>query len=193
MEPIIDASRLKAGVLQTTSRLAANPTGGRIRPYVDTRLIRDVAVEARWEQFGKSFELRSDEPSGRGGGGTAPTSIRYFLSGIAFCLQVWYAKGAALVGCELESLTLRVEASFDMRVEYKLPATSEHDYLLASAVVGSPSDAAMVLAMADEAHERCPLSSLVQRSLPVYRRLTHNGELILDTLPADLAAELPGA
>jgi hypothetical protein len=180
---IIDADRLRAGVLQTTASLEANPTGGRIRPYVDARLVKDVSVALRWEQFGRTFELHSDEPGGRGGQGTAPTAIRYFLSGIASCLQVWFAKGAALTGCEVHGLTLRLEASLDMRVEYGLEPSGSAEYLLSHAVVESPSPDELVLAMAHEAHGRCPLWNLVIRGVPGYRRLERDGRLLLDTMP----------
>jgi hypothetical protein len=188
-ESLIDGPRLKAGVLQTTERLRAHPEKGLIRPYVDTRLIRDVSVEARWEQFGREFSLRSDEPAGRGGQGSGPTAIRYFLSGIAFCLQVWYAKGAALAGCELESVEVRLEASLDMRGEYGLPGSGVQQYLVARASIVSPSPTTMVMEVADEAHRRCPLWHLLVASIPGYRQLLHNGILVVDTVPTDAERE----
>ena len=112
---LIDAARLRAVVERTTESLRQNPGGGIIRPFVDSRLLSNVAAEAEWEQAGRSFSVRSDEPAGRGGNGENPTAIRYFLSGIAFCLQVWYAKAAALLDCELEDVHIRVEAALDMR------------------------------------------------------------------------------
>jgi uncharacterized OsmC-like protein len=181
-DALIDAQRLKLGVVQTTARLEANPDGGIIRPSVQTNLVRDVSVEARFEQHGREFVFRSDEPTGRGGHAAGPTAIRYFLSGIAFCLQVWYAKGAALVGCELNGLTLELEAILDMRREYALAPTGVPEQLIAHISVDSPSPAAVVLAMVDEAHRRCPLSNLVAPSLPLEARVHHNGELIRDTL-----------
>jgi hypothetical protein len=184
---IIDADRLRAGVLQTTARLEANPAGGRIRPSVESRLVQDVSVELHWEQFGHAFSIRSDEPSGRGGGGSAPTAIRYFLSGIASCLQVWYAKSAALVGCELRGCELRVEAVLDMRVEYGLAAGDQPEFLLVRASVDSPSPEPIVLAMAEEAHHRCPLWNLVLRGTPGYRQVELGGRLIFDSLPPELA------
>ena len=183
IERLVDVERLRAGVLQTTGRLEANPDGGLIRPFVEARLIRDVSVELRWEQFGKDFTLRSDEPTGRGGQGTGPTAIRYFLSGIASCLQVWFAKSAALTGCELTRSTLRLEAALDMRVEYGLAPGGGPEYLLSRAVIESSSSDDLVLAMADEAHRRCPLWNLVTRGMPGYRQVEHDGRLILDTLP----------
>jgi uncharacterized OsmC-like protein len=182
-DALIDAQRLKLGVLQTTARLETNPDGGIIRPSVETHLVRDVSVEARFEQHGREFVFRSDEPTGRGGHAAGPTAIRYFLSGIAFCLQVWYAKGAALVGCELNGLTLELETILDMRREYALPPTGVPERLIAQIVADSPSPPALVGAMVDEAHRRCPLSNLVAVSLPLYVRLEHNGVVIRDTVP----------
>ena len=181
---LIDAAQLAATVHGTTARLEANPAGGIIRPWVEATLVRDVEVEIAWEQFGRSFSLRSDEPGGRGGGGSAPTAIRYFLTGIASCLQVWFAKGAALTGCELISVTLRVEAALDMRIEYGLSPSGIPEHILAVATVESPSNEGQVIAMADEAFRRCPLWNLVVRGLPGYRQVVHNGRLIVDTLPA---------
>ncbi len=180
-DALIDTERLRANVEQITAQLRANPAGGLIKPRVSTRLIRDVSAEATWTQFGREFSLRNDEASGRAGGGDAPTAIRYFLSGIAFCLQVWYAKGAALVGCEVEDIRLDLEATFDMRVEYRLSRDEAvHERLLVEAWVISPSPRRTVIALAEEAHARCPLSTLVGRAIPIHRRLHHNGELVFE-------------
>src|SRR5215218_10862281 len=73
-DALIDAQRLKLGVLQTTARLETNPDGGIIRPSVETHLVRDVSVEARFEQHGREFVFRSDEPTGRGGHAAGPTA-----------------------------------------------------------------------------------------------------------------------
>ncbi len=182
-ERLIDPDHLRTGVLETRQRLEANPPGGMIRPSVDSRLVGGVSVETRWEQFGRQFVLTSDEPAGRGGSATAPTAIRYFLTGIASCLGVWFAKGAALSGCELRGLSLRLEAALDMRREYDLAPTGAQEQLVAEADVDSPSPEAVVLTMADEAFRRCPLWNLVGRGVPVHRRIRHNGQLVFDTLP----------
>ena len=178
--PLIDRDMLRRTVEDTTEKLRGNPTGGIIRPYVETRLLRNVSAEARWEQSGRAFSVRSDEAPGRGGAGEHPTAIRYFLSGISFCLAVWYAKAAALADVQLDSFELRVEGAIDMRVEYRLPPAPGPEFLLATARISSPASDAAVRAVAEEAHRRCPLANLVARSVPLYVRLFHNGALILD-------------
>ena len=181
--PLIDVDKLRDSVERTATRLASYPGGGLIRPRVSTRLLRDVTAEARFDQYGRTFSFRNDEPPGRGGAGVEPTSIRYFLSGIAFCLQVWIAKGAALVGCDLRDAALDIEGRLDMRGEYDLEPTGVAQYLIADLRVVSPSGSESVLAMADEAFRRCPLAQLV--ALPIYQRVAHNGQVIRDTLPGE--------
>jgi len=148
-----------------------------------------VSAEASWEQSGRTFTVRSDEAPGRGGGGEHPTAIRYFLSGIAFCLQVWYAKAAALADVPLDDVRLRVEAALDMRIEYGLDPAPSPQFLLVTARVESPAGADDVPAIAEQAHARCPLSNLVGRAVPTYLRLFHGSSLILDTLPPELTAD----
>jgi organic hydroperoxide reductase OsmC/OhrA len=182
--PLIDRELLRETVVVTTEKLRGNPQGGIIRPYVETRLIHNVSAEASWEQSGREFSVRSDEAPGRGGNGEHPTAIRYFLSGISFCLAVWYAKAAALADVELGSFELRLEAAIDMRVEYGLPPAPGPEFFLATARVSSPASAAEIRSIAEEAHRRCPLANLVARSVPVYVRVIHDGAVVVDTAPA---------
>ena len=179
-QPLIDREMLRETVVVTTEKLRANPTGGIIRPYVETRLVHNVSAEASWEQSGRAFSVRSDEAPGRGGAGEHPTAIRYFLSGISFCLAVWYAKAAALADVELETFEMRLEGAIDMRVEYGLPPAPGPEYLLATTRITSPAATQAVVEVAKEAHRRCPLGNLVAKSVPVYLRLYHNSELVLD-------------
>ena len=185
-ERLIDPERMRDSVEHTAERLAEFTRGGVIRPRVTTRIVHDVSAEATFEQYGRTFTFFSDEPSGRGGTASAPTSIRYFLTSIGFCLDVWLAKGAALVGCEVGSIALAIEARLDMRVEYDLEPSGEPEYLVADLRVSSPSPPECVLAMADEAFRRCPLVHAIR--LPIYQRVTHDDRIIRDDVPRDAAS-----
>lgn len=182
-EPLIDPERLRDSIERTAGRLSEFTRGGVIRPRVSTRIVHDVSAEATFEQYGRTFTFASDEPAGRGGTGSAPTSIRYFLSAIGFCLDVWLAKGAAVVDCEIRDVALMIEARLDMRIEYDLEPSGAPQYLLADVRVSSPSPSDRVLAMADEAFRRCPLVHAIR--LPVYQRVTHDGRVIRDELPSE--------
>jgi organic hydroperoxide reductase OsmC/OhrA len=186
-DPLIDQPMLRDVVLRTTEKLRNNPTGGVIRPSVDSRLIRNVSAEAWWEQSGTVFRVQSDEAPGRGGRGEHPTAIRYFLAGISFCLQVWYAKAAALAGVVLDDVQLNLEMAIDMRVEYGLPPAPGPEHLIATTRIRSSASTDEVRGVAEEAHARCPLAQLVGRSVPIYVRVVHNGDVLLDQVPQELS------
>ena len=183
----IDQKKLRSNVEETAEALAADPSVGHVRPYVKTKLVADVQAVSDFVQYGKEFSFRCDESDDRAGRGEAPSPLRYFLSSIAFCLQVWYAKGAALVGVELDDLEIDLRTYMDMRGEHKVGDAPPHpQWIIIEASVTSPSDPEHVLAMVDEANDRCPVSTLVAKAIPMYERIELNGSMIRNTIPADL-------
>lgn len=182
----VDAGGLWRTLDETVRCLRSDPAAGLIRPRVSSRLVAGVIAESRFTQYGREFSFRSDEAAERGGTGTAPSPLRYFLSGLAFCQIVWYAKGSALVGCILESVEIDVETFLDMRGEHRIGDVPAYpQWLLLEARIGSPSPADRVLTMVEEANARCPVFNLVRRAVPIYERITHNGCLLRDTAPRE--------
>ena len=117
-------------------------------------------------------------------GFVAPRPLRYWLSSLAFCQQVWYAKGAAIVGCEVVALEINVETFMDMRGEHLIDEIPTHpQWFLVTALVDSPSPSKDVEAMAEEANSRCPVYGLLSRAVPIYNRLLHNGVVLKDAIP----------
>ena len=183
----IDIDKLAANVTDTTALLRSDPTAGHVRPNVRTRLIADVQAQSDFVQYGKEFSFRCDESDDRAGKGEAPSPLRYFLSGLAFCQQVWYAKGAALVGIEIEELELDVRTYMDMRGEHLIDdIPSNPQWMVIEARVTSPGSGDQVLAMVDEANARCPVYGLVSKAIPVHERIVHNGVVVRDTIPEGL-------
>jgi uncharacterized OsmC-like protein len=181
---IIDSELLKENLDGLADRLAGDPASGFVTPRVSTTLLEDVRAVSRFTQYGKDFEFRCDESEGRGGRGEAPSPLRYLLTSLAFCQQVWYAKGAAIVGCEVEALDIDVETFMDMRGEHLVAGLPVHpQWFLVTATVTSPSSAEVVEAMAMEANRRCPVYGLLRGAVPIYNRLVHNGEILTDARP----------
>jgi uncharacterized OsmC-like protein len=185
--PLVDRDKLRANYEELVSRLSSDATSGIVRPSVQTRLLADVTVESTFTQYDQPFRFVSDEAVIRGGREEGPSPMRYFLSGLAFCLQGWYAKGSALEDCELEALELELRTYMDMRGEHAFPDVPPHpQWIVAEARVTSPSPADRVLAMIDWGNERCPLGSLVRRAIPIHVRVVHNGAIIRDEAPPGL-------
>jgi len=183
----VNLDKLATNVGDTTELLLSDPTAGHVRPRVQTRLIDDVHARSDFVQYDKEFSFTCDESIGRAGGGMAPSPLRYFLSGLAFCQQVWYAKGAALARCEIEDLEIDVLTYMDMRGEHLINEVPPNpQWIVIEARVTSPSGSDAVTDMVDEADARCPVYNLVIRAIPVYERIHHNGTIIRDTVPTDL-------
>ncbi len=187
MAALIDRTTLRTSYEELAARLRDDASGSIVRPYVETRLVRDVTVESSFTQYDRPFSFTADEALHRGGHEDGPSPMRYFLSGIAFCQQGWYAKGAALVGCELQSLELDVRTYMDMRGEHGFEGVPPNpQWLLFDIRVASDASADDILAMVDWGDARCPLGVLARKAVPVYERVALNGTTIRDTTPADL-------
>jgi len=190
---IIDIALLKGNLDGLAESLARDPSSGFVTPRVATTLVEDVRAVSVFTQYDSQFEFRCDESEGRGGRGEAPSPLRYLLSSLAFCQQVWYAKGAAIVGCDVEALEINVETFMDMRGEHLVDEIPTHpQWFLVAAHVDSPSSADCVRAMAAEANRRCPVYGLLSRAVPIYTRLVHNGVVLEDQIPPPGPSDLSG-
>lgn len=182
----VDRARLLTNLTETVDRLGSDPSAGLVRPEVTTRLVSNLTAESVFTQYGKQFTFRCDEATSRAGDDSAPSPLRYFLSGLAFCQQVWYAKASAVVGVDLDDLTISVHAFMDMRGEHRMGDVPPHPQWIAiQADVATLADPGRVLEVVDEANARCPLYSLVAGAVPVYERIRHSGAVIRDTIPPE--------
>ena len=181
---LIDDALLRDKHEAVVARLADDPTFGLMRPMVEATLIEDVSVSSRFVQYDREFTFLSDEAAIRGGKETGPSPMRYFLSGIAFCSLGWWAKGAALQGVDLGSLSVVLRTFLDMRGEHgfaDVPAAPQ--WLVAEVTTSGGADPAAVLSVIDWGLASCPLANLVVRAMPVHVKVTHDGDVIRDDIP----------
>jgi uncharacterized OsmC-like protein len=184
---LVDRQKLRANYDGLVTTLREDPSAGFVHPSVTARLVADVTVESTFVQYERPFRFVSDEADHRAGGEQGPSPMRYFLSGLAFCLEGWYAKGSAVVECDLEDLQLEIRTFMDMRGEHGFPGVPPHpQWIVAEARVRSPAPSEAVLEMIDWGDARCPLVSLVRTAIPVYERVVHNGAVVRNTVPPGL-------
>jgi len=80
-----------------------------------------------------------------------------------------------------------------MRGEHRIGDVPAHpQWVVLEARVGSSSPSERVMAMVEQANDRCPVFSLVRRAVPVYERIYHNGTLVRDTVPGTLEVSSQG-
>jgi uncharacterized OsmC-like protein len=185
---LIDRASLRANHAAVVERLQTDPAFGLMHPAVTARLVRDVSVESSFVQYDRPFTFLGDEAADRGGHETGPSPMRYFLTGIAFCLLGWWAKGAALLDVEIDSLAVTMRAFLDMRGEHAvgdLPANPQN--LILDVAVSGPAAHDRVLEVIDWGIRYCPLAALVGSAIPVLQRVVHDGTVIRDIAPAAIA------
>jgi uncharacterized OsmC-like protein len=183
----VNSEKLRSNLEETAARLARDPGAGHVWPSVHTELVADVFGRSDFDQYGRRFGFESDEAVERGGGGSAPSPLRYLLSSLAFCQQGWFAKAAALTGLEIEDLEIDVHTYMDMRGEHLVGDVPAHpQWIVVETHVAGAGDPDRVLATSDEASARCPVRALLARAVPIHERIHHRGALIRDTVPADL-------
>jgi uncharacterized OsmC-like protein len=183
---LIDRDALRASHESMVARLEEDPGAGLMRPEVAARLVRDVSVESSFVQYGRPFTFLGDEAADRAGHETGPSPMRYLLSGLAFCMLGWWAKGAATLDVELTSLDVRLRTFLDMRGEYGIgDADVNPQWLVIDVAAAGGADAARVLEVVDWGIAHCPLSVLVAKAIPVHTRVTLDGVVIRDEVPTE--------
>ena len=185
---LIDRDVLRTNHARVVERLRADPAFGLMRPSVTARLVRDVSVESRFVQYDREFTFLGDEAADRGGHETGPSPMRYFLTGIGFCLLGWWAKGASHLDVEIATLEVTLRTLLDMRGEHGVADVPPNpQYLVLDVSVSSPAAPNRVLEVIDWGARYCPLAVLVGRAIPVHQRVVHDGTVIRDEVPAEAA------
>jgi putative redox protein len=102
------------------------PKGGpvfRSRMDIDIRFPGGVAVEALFD----GFTVRTDQPVGQGGGGTAPSPFDLFLASLATCAGFYALRFCQERSLDTAGLALRLTATRDVERKRTASVTIEVD------------------------------------------------------------------
>jgi putative redox protein len=124
----------------------------------------------------RNFKLIQDEPAGVLGTGTGPTPTDYFISSVALCENVIFARNAALKGVAVDSLETTATGSWDMRGLYEIGGVDPaFKTILVETSVRSTSPLAVVVEVARQTHRRCPIYATLRKSVDLKFKLRVNG------------------
>mgnify|MGYP001211006696 CR=1 FL=1 len=174
---------LKAHVEKQVQSVLADPKSAVREAWIKSSLVENLFVESTFEQFGQNFKFACDEGKWNGGEEKAPTPLRYFLMGVGFCQQVWYAKCAALMDSQLASCEVKVGSVLDTAGELGIAG---HDPALEKlnmeTRIESDADSDRILEINNMVNHRCPVFTAVRKGIPIYEKLYHNDTLIYEGL-----------
>ncbi len=125
-------------------------------------------VQFRAEVEGHSFI--SDERESSGGHDAGPAPMRYFITGVMFCHQVWMVKKAALMSMTMTKLDGEIAWWNDVptpRIVYKVMVDSDR----------SDDD---VRAIVEAGAKGCNAFKVVEKATKIELSVVHNGKTIME-------------
>ena len=124
----------------------------------------------------RGFVFVQDEPVSVMGGGKGPTPTDLFISSVATCENVIFARNAALGSLSLESLETTAEGSWNMKGLYEIDgADSSFRSIRVETRVRTTSPISEVVKVARQTHKRCPIYATLGKSLEIVFKLVVNG------------------
>lgn len=152
-----------------TGKMASRPIG---TVRVDIAHQEHKTFEALFKTEDKSFQLMIDEPELRGGKGSGPTPLGYFVTGAASCLMMQYANVLQEKPLPVDSIKMVARAHNDRE------ARIFTDMIYQVELTGSIS-APEAEALAKAASERCFVENTIAKSLPITTEVSLNGKKVL--------------
>jgi uncharacterized OsmC-like protein len=166
--------QLKEGVQKLFERLSSpDYPAGSVPPTVAVATMTGPqSSEARWPLY----SVASDEPPSIGGTDRAPSPSSIFVASIGFAENVIFARQAALLGVDFDSLETKVEARWDIKGTFGIggadPSITE---LTVETRVSSSAPHERLAEVVRLTDRRCPMTATVAKSAAVRRKLFVNG------------------
>ena len=110
----------------------------------------------------------SDEPSGLGGGDTAPNPVEQLLAALGNCLAVGYAANASVAGIQIESLRIELEGTIDMHAFLGLGGDNAgYESIRAKVDLESDASPEQLRALHQKVVGSSPVGHTLTRAVPV--------------------------
>ena len=169
---------LKDIIVETQTDLLANPDHAIATFSVDSRQVEGLRSETKIRQF----NVTVDEPPNLGGTDTGPNPVEFVLAALATCQEITYRAYATALGIPLESVSVTLEGSLDLRGFFAVKDGVRAGFNDVRGVVNLKSSApdAELAKLKDVVDAHCPVLDILRAPVPV--------DLMLETPRATQAA-----
>jgi uncharacterized OsmC-like protein len=141
------------------------------------RAVATLQEDQRSEVAVRGFTLVQDEPASAMGTGKGPTPTDFFISSVALCENVIFARNAAVNGLSVDSLETTASGEWNMKGLWEIDgADSSFRKIMVETKVQTdavPSDVANIARLT---HTRCPIYATLRKSVELTFKLTVNGK-----------------
>jgi putative redox protein len=160
---------LKDIIISTQAHLRDNPTRAVATISADSHQVEGLQSETKIRQF----SLTVDEPPSLGGTDAGPNPVELVLAALATCQEITYRAYATALGIPLDGVSVKLEASLDLRGFYAIKDGVRAGFTNVRGVVNLKSSApASDLAKLKEVVDaHCPVLDILRDPVPVELKL----------------------
>lgn len=124
----------------------------------------------------RGFTLAQDEPVSVLGTALGPTPTDFFISSVALCENVIFARNAAMTGVRIDSLETVATGTWNMKGLFEIDgADSSFKSIVVDTSIATDSPVPEVVKVAQMTHRRCPLYATLRKSLDLTFKMKVNG------------------
>ena len=160
---------LKDIIVATQADLRANPDHALATFSANSRQVEGLRSETKIRQF----SLTIDEPPNLGGTDTGPNPVELVLAALATCQEITYRAYATALGIPLESVSVNLEGSLDLRGFFAVKDGVRSGFNDVRGVVNlkSSASASDLAKLKDVVDAHCPVLDILREPVPVDLRL----------------------
>ena len=160
---------LKDIIVATQADLRANPDHALATFSANSRQVEGLRSETKIRQF----SLTIDEPPTLGGTDTGPNPVELVLAALATCQEITYRAYATALGIPLESVSVNLEGSLDLRGFFAVKDGVRSGFNDVRGVVNlkSSASASDLAKLKDVVDAHCPVLDILREPVPVDLRL----------------------
>ena len=156
---------LIAVIVATQADLRANADHAVAIFSADSRQVEGLRSETKIRQF----SLTVDEPPNLGGTDKGPNPVELVLASLATCQEITYRAYATALGIPLESVSVKLEGSLDLRGFFAVKDGVRAGFSEIHGVVNlkSSTTAADLAKLKEVVDAHCPVLDILQAPVPV--------------------------
>ena len=160
---------LKEIIVATQSDLRANPHNAVATFSADSRQVEGLRSETKIRQF----SLTVDEPPNLRGTDAGPNPVELVLASLATCQEITYRAYAIALGIPLESVSVKLEGSLDLRGFFAVKDGVRAGFDAVRGVVNlkSSAPAADLAKLKEVVDAHCPVLDILRAPVPVDLKL----------------------
>ena len=132
---------------------------------LNSRQVEGLRSETKIRQFSMTI----DEPPNLGGTDTGPNPVELVLAALATCQEITYRAYATALGIPLESVSVKLEGSLDLRGFFAVKDGVRAGFNQVRGVVNlkSSASAADLAKLKDAVDAHCPVLDILREPVPV--------------------------